>query len=71
MSDWPNIKRARAIRYNLVFGLTCLAFAALYVLLALAGVAGIGVLDFFPLAFGSLGILALIGVWALRRAEGR
>ena len=71
MSDWPNVDRPRLIRRSLVFAVVCLASAALYVVLALAGAGATG-LSWFPIAmFGGLGILTLLGVWAMRRDEAR
>ena len=43
VNSWPNINRARLIRRMLVLGVVTLAFAILYVVLALAGVGGSGV----------------------------
>ena len=40
VSSWPNIDRARLIRRTLVLGVVTLAFAILYVVLALVGVGG-------------------------------
>ena len=72
MSDWPNVDRPRLIRRSLVFAVVCLASAALYVVLALAGAGGATGLDWFPIAmFGGLGTLTLLGVWAMRRDEAR
>jgi hypothetical protein len=73
MSDWPsNITRARVSRFNLVFGVVCLALAALYLALSLAGAGGATGFDWFPLLmFGGLGVLALFGVWAMRRDDAR
>jgi len=71
VSDWPNVDRPRLIRRSLVFAVVCLASAALYVVLALAGAGATG-LSWFPIAmFGGLGILTLLGVWAMRRDEAR
>ena len=73
MNGWPNISRARVIRYNLVFGSLCVAFAILVIVLSLAGVGGSG--DPFPwitvVLFGALGLLAFLGVWAARRDQAR
>jgi hypothetical protein len=71
MNGWPSISRARVIRYNLIFGLLCLAFVAVYVVLSLAGVGGSpDDLHWVTVAvFGGLGILALIGVWAMHRDQ--
>ena len=73
VSGWPNIDRARLIRRTLVLGVVTLAFAILYVVLALVGVGGSeGHLDWFPLVFfGGLGTLELLGVWILRRDQAK
>lgn len=73
MSGWPNITRARVIRYNLVFASLCLAFVILYTVLWLAGV-GVSAdrFDWITIVlFGGLGLLALLGVWAARRDQAR
>ena len=73
MNSWPNITRARVIRYSLVFGLVCLASVTLYVVLWLAGVGGSE--DRFDrvwvVMFGGIGLLALLGVWAMRRDQAK
>ena len=69
VNSWPNINRARLIRRMLVLGVVTLAFAILYVVLALAGVGGSGGgIGWLPVVFfGGLGLLELLGAWVLRR----
>ena len=73
MNSWPHIDRVRLIRRMFVLGVITLAFAILYIVLALAGVGGSGGrLDWFPLVFfGGLGLLELFGAWALRRDQAK
>lgn len=73
MNGWPSITRARVIRYNVVFGLVCLAFVSVYVVLSLAGVGGSpDDLDWVTVVvFGGLGVLALLGAWLMRREQAR
>ena len=73
MNGWPYISRARVIRFSLFFALLCLAFAGLYVVLALTEVSGApDRVSWIPVVlWGGLGLLALLGVWAARRDQAR
>ncbi len=70
MNGWPYISRARVIRFNLAFGLLCLALAILVFIVSRVG-GSQDQLDGFTIWFGGLGILALLGVWAMRRDQAR
>ena len=69
MHSWPNIDRARLMRRMLALGVVTLAFAILYIVLALAGVGGSGgrVDWVWPVLVGGLGLLELLGAWVMRR----
>ena len=73
MNSWPDINRPRLIRRMLVLGVVTLAFAILYIVLALADVGGSeGRLDWVWLVLvGGLGVLELLGAWVLRRDQAK
>ena len=73
MNSWPNINRPRLIRRMLVLGVVTLAFAILYIVLALAGALGTGGrLDWvWPVLVGSVGLLELLGAWVMRRDQAK
>jgi type VI protein secretion system component VasK len=73
VNSWPDINRPRLIRRMLVLGVVTLAFAILYIVLALADVGGSGGrLDWVWLVLvGGLGVLELLGAWVLRRDQAK
>ena len=73
MNGWPNLDRVRLTRRMSVLGVVTLVFAILYVVLALAGVGGSeGRVEWlWPVLFGALGLLELLGAWVMRRGAAQ